>query len=74
MRLLATHHIFREVLPNVFANNRCSSTLDTGKSVAELRAEYATLCFNHGCSPHGRIFKPEGEAFWNEWLCSGDRT
>ncbi|KAJ7202626.1 O-methyltransferase [Mycena pura] len=31
LRLLATHHIFREVSPGVFANNRVSSTLDKGK-------------------------------------------
>ncbi|KAK7012982.1 hypothetical protein R3P38DRAFT_3207582 [Favolaschia claudopus] len=32
LRLLATHHIFREVSPGVFANNRISSTLDKGLS------------------------------------------
>ncbi|KAF8147448.1 S-adenosyl-L-methionine-dependent methyltransferase [Mycena galopus ATCC 62051] len=31
LRLLATHHIFQEVSPGVFANNRISSTLDKGK-------------------------------------------
>ncbi|KAJ7113840.1 O-methyltransferase [Mycena epipterygia] len=31
LRLLATHQIFREVSPGVFANNRVSSTLDKGK-------------------------------------------
>ncbi|KAF7358294.1 hypothetical protein MVEN_00878700 [Mycena venus] len=31
LRLLATHHIFREVSPGVFANNRVSSTFDKGK-------------------------------------------
>jgi hypothetical protein len=31
LRLLATHNIFREVTPNVFANNRISSALDKGK-------------------------------------------
>ncbi|KAJ6586721.1 O-methyltransferase [Mycena sp. CBHHK59/15] len=31
LRLLATHHMFREVAPNVFANNRISSALDKGK-------------------------------------------
>ncbi|KAF7349634.1 hypothetical protein MSAN_01689500 [Mycena sanguinolenta] len=31
LRLLATHNIFREVTPNVFANNRISSVLDKGK-------------------------------------------
>ncbi|KAJ7061581.1 O-methyltransferase [Mycena amicta] len=33
LRLLATHHIFREVEMDVFANNRISATLDKGKSV-----------------------------------------
>jgi hypothetical protein len=38
LRLLATNHIFTEVSPDVFANNRLSSVLDTGKSVEELLA------------------------------------
>ena len=36
LRLLATNYIFTEVSPEVFANNRLSSALDTGKSVEEL--------------------------------------
>ncbi|KAJ7835943.1 O-methyltransferase [Mycena olivaceomarginata] len=32
LRPLATQHIFREVSPDVFAHNRISVTLDTGKS------------------------------------------
>ncbi|KAF8206805.1 O-methyltransferase [Mycena galopus ATCC 62051] len=32
LRLLATHHFFREVSPGVYANNRISSCLATGKS------------------------------------------
>jgi hypothetical protein len=39
LRLLATNHIFAEVSPDVFANNRLSSALDTGKSVEELLAK-----------------------------------
>ncbi|KAJ6604019.1 O-methyltransferase [Mycena sp. CBHHK59/15] len=31
LRLLATHHTFREVSTDVFANNRISSTMDKGK-------------------------------------------
>ena len=38
LRLLATNHIFIEVSPDVFANNRLFSVLDTGKSVEELLA------------------------------------
>ena len=39
LRLLATNYIFTEVSPDVFANNRLSSALDTGKSVEELLAK-----------------------------------
>jgi hypothetical protein len=41
LRLLATNHIFIEVIPDVFSNNRLSSVLDTGKSVEELLARFA---------------------------------
>ncbi|KAF8634693.1 hypothetical protein AX15_000751 [Amanita polypyramis BW_CC] len=37
LRLLATHHIVREVAPDVFALNRISSLIDSGKSLEELR-------------------------------------
>ena len=43
LRLLATNHIFIEVSPDVFANNRLSSVLDTGKSVEELLARFAQV-------------------------------
>ncbi|KAJ7023063.1 O-methyltransferase [Mycena alexandri] len=36
LRLLATHHLLREVAPDVFAANRISSLLDSGKAVDEL--------------------------------------
>ncbi|EIW62507.1 S-adenosyl-L-methionine-dependent methyltransferase [Trametes versicolor FP-101664 SS1] len=38
LRLLATHHWFREVRPDVFANNRLSAQVDSGKTPEELRA------------------------------------
>ncbi|EJT96877.1 O-methyltransferase [Dacryopinax primogenitus] len=38
LRFLATFHIFREVRPDVFANNRISSVLELGKPLAEIRA------------------------------------
>ncbi|KAJ7070243.1 O-methyltransferase [Mycena belliarum] len=38
LRPLATRHIFREVSPNVFAHNRISALLDTGKSSEEVLA------------------------------------
>ena len=37
---MATHHIYREVKPDVFTNNRISSLLDTMKPSAEIIAEY----------------------------------
>ena len=41
LRLLATNYIFTEVTPDIFANNRLSSALDTGKPVEELLARLA---------------------------------
>ncbi|PPQ87194.1 LOW QUALITY PROTEIN: hypothetical protein CVT25_014790, partial [Psilocybe cyanescens] len=38
LRLLATHHILHELLPDVFVLNRISSLVDSGKTVAELKA------------------------------------
>ena len=40
LRLLATHHVFLEVRPDVFANNSLSSVLDTGKSTETLFTQY----------------------------------
>ncbi|KAF9492857.1 S-adenosyl-L-methionine-dependent methyltransferase [Pleurotus eryngii] len=34
IRMLATHYVFRELEPNVFANNRVSSLIDSGKASA----------------------------------------
>ncbi|KIL66636.1 hypothetical protein M378DRAFT_75009 [Amanita muscaria Koide BX008] len=39
LRLLATHHIFRELKPEVFANTRWSTLYDTHKSVKEILAD-----------------------------------
>ncbi|KAF8953241.1 O-methyltransferase [Flammula alnicola] len=36
LRLLSSEHIFKEIAPDVFANNRISSALDTGKSYQEI--------------------------------------
>ncbi|KAJ3501836.1 hypothetical protein NLJ89_g9160 [Agrocybe chaxingu] len=41
LRILANHHIYREVKPNVFTNTRISSLLDTLKPSAELFAHPA---------------------------------
>lgn len=40
LRLLATFHWIREVRPDVFANNRLSSVIDSGKTPEQLRDEY----------------------------------
>ncbi|KAF8629507.1 hypothetical protein AX17_005633 [Amanita inopinata Kibby_2008] len=37
LRLLATHHIVREVAPDVFTINRISSLIDSGKCLEDLR-------------------------------------
>ncbi|OCH85246.1 hypothetical protein OBBRIDRAFT_325702 [Obba rivulosa] len=39
LRLLATHHITREVRPDVFANNRVSAAMDSGRSPRALAAD-----------------------------------
>ncbi|KAI0827576.1 S-adenosyl-L-methionine-dependent methyltransferase [Trametes gibbosa] len=39
LRLLATSHWIQEVAPNVFANNRRSAYIDTGKTLDQLRSE-----------------------------------
>ena len=43
LRLAATNHVFVEVSPDVFAHNRLSSLLDTGKTVEEVLAEYVSV-------------------------------
>jgi hypothetical protein len=58
LRLLATNHIFTEVSPDVFANNRLSSVLDTGKSVEELLAR---LALNHWSNNIFTVVSPESK-------------
>ncbi|KAF7288814.1 S-adenosyl-L-methionine-dependent methyltransferase [Mycena chlorophos] len=38
LRALATHHVYREVAPNVFTNTRISSLIDTGNPSKEVLA------------------------------------
>lgn len=40
LRHLATHHVFQEVSPGVFAHNMLSSLLDTGKDFEAILKEY----------------------------------
>jgi len=42
LRHLATRHVFKEITPDVFANTRLSSVLDTGKPVEALVADPGT--------------------------------
>lgn len=42
LRLLSTHHIFRETAPDTFALTRVASLLDSGKSV---NAVFSKLVF-----------------------------
>ncbi|KAI0795363.1 S-adenosyl-L-methionine-dependent methyltransferase [Irpex lacteus] len=39
LRLLATNHIFQEIAPDVFTNNRISGSMDSGKSVKDIIAD-----------------------------------
>jgi hypothetical protein len=43
LRLLATNHVFIEVSPDIFANNRLSTVFDTGKPIEELISKWAFL-------------------------------
>lgn len=43
LRLLATEHVFTEVAPDVFANNRISSVIDTGKDIEDIMSKYVLL-------------------------------
>ncbi|KAI0825595.1 S-adenosyl-L-methionine-dependent methyltransferase [Irpex lacteus] len=47
LRHLATHHVFREVSPGVFAHNILSSLLDTGKDFEAITKEYVTSLFRN---------------------------
>ena len=59
LRVLASNHIFIEVSPDVFANNRLSSVLDTGKPVEELLAKLVLSLLI--CSNELRIVSPESK-------------
>lgn len=39
LRFLATHGIFKEISPDVYANNRLSSVLEKGRDIALLTAQ-----------------------------------
>ncbi|KDR66888.1 hypothetical protein GALMADRAFT_232294 [Galerina marginata CBS 339.88] len=39
MRYLANYHVYRELKPDIFTNNRVSGTLDTGKSCKDISTD-----------------------------------
>lgn len=45
LRVLATHHVFMEVSPDVFANNRISSVLEKGQKIDDLIKTLSTVSF-----------------------------
>ena len=44
LRYLATRHVFTELSPDVYANNRISSVLTKTKPLEELKKEYVYYC------------------------------
>lgn len=50
LRLLATHHVLTETAPDVFAANRISGYMDTGKSWGACAAR-SVLCNFGKCGP-----------------------
>ncbi|KIK56925.1 hypothetical protein GYMLUDRAFT_75954 [Collybiopsis luxurians FD-317 M1] len=54
LRLLTNNHIFREVSPDVFASNRLSSVLDTGKPAKEVVSQ--SLAERHAGTPSVAAF------------------
>ncbi|KIM79869.1 hypothetical protein PILCRDRAFT_790698 [Piloderma croceum F 1598] len=51
LRLLSTAHIFQEVAPNVFANNRLSSVLTSGKNIEEIKKDGMANKYNKPGDP-----------------------
>ncbi len=69
LRLLAAHHIIREVRPDVFASNRITSLLDTGKTPEQIRAKCVLTpicalvrCSSIPCSPQNKYDDSNGIA------------
>ncbi|KAJ7589593.1 hypothetical protein C8J56DRAFT_1076296 [Mycena floridula] len=59
LRYLASNNVFREVSPNVFANNRFSGTLDTGKDIGDILQSNLT-----------KHDETNGLASWIETICT----
>ncbi|KAF5387585.1 hypothetical protein D9757_006611 [Collybiopsis confluens] len=63
LRFLATHHIFKEVHPNVFANNRISSYIDTKKDVNAIMSSTASNWKYMGTSGMAAFVAVAGDEF-----------
>ncbi|KAF8520309.1 S-adenosyl-L-methionine-dependent methyltransferase [Gautieria morchelliformis] len=64
LRLLATHYVFRELEPNVFANNRISSMMDTDKSSEDVLAISRKTLENSANMGYG-VSNVQGEKYLN---------
>ncbi|KDR66887.1 hypothetical protein GALMADRAFT_147537 [Galerina marginata CBS 339.88] len=57
LRFLATHHVYRELKPYVFTNNRVSGTMDTGKPSKDIFNESVfSFSAHNGLLPDERYF------------------
>ncbi|KAI0761039.1 S-adenosyl-L-methionine-dependent methyltransferase [Trametes elegans] len=78
LRLLATAHWLREVSPDVFANNRRSAYIDTGKTAAQLREEPLKKYLDtNGVAAFVGLTGDEAfkfMAYFTEWLLPDTRT
>ncbi|KAH9888543.1 S-adenosyl-L-methionine-dependent methyltransferase [Cubamyces lactineus] len=78
LRVLATSHWLIEVSPNVFANNRRSSLMDTGKTLEQLRVDpmrkYAGT--NGAAAAVGQIgdYASKVSVYLTEWLLPDTRV
>ena len=77
LRLLASRHIFYEVSPDVFRNNRVSSSLCTGKSFEEIQEKYGFQppFISHANRRPGLLkngITPTGAPLWQK-LCAYSR-
>ncbi|KAJ7084536.1 O-methyltransferase [Mycena belliarum] len=59
LRVLATHHVFLEVAPDVFANNRISSALDKGRTPAALFANRMERLDGNGVTALAEFFSDD---------------
>ncbi|KAI0356400.1 S-adenosyl-L-methionine-dependent methyltransferase [Trametes cingulata] len=78
LRALATAHWLQEVAPDVFANNRRSSYIDTGKTLQQLRTEpHKKYDGANGIAASVALSGDESHkfaAYLTEWLLPGTRA